>query len=70
MFQKRLSPAVFTLVIVMSFSMLSTSCARRVVAAPAQPVNVNVGTSAPQQHVPTSRKEIRILKKARKSGVY
>lgn len=70
MFKRKLPAALMTLVITISFTMVSSSCARRVVAAAPQPVNVNVGTSAPQQHVPTSRKEIRILKKARKSGVY
>jgi len=53
-----------------AFFLLETSCGRRVVHAPAQPTNINIGASAPTQHVPTSRKEIRILKKARKSGVY
>ncbi len=70
MFKRKLPAAVLTLVIAMSFSVISSSCAKRVVAPAPQPVNVNVGTAAPQQHVPTSRKEIRILKKARKSGVY
>jgi hypothetical protein len=68
MFKRNLLASAVTLVIAMSFTMVSTSCGRRVVAP--QPVNVNVGTAAPQQHVPTSRKEIRILKKARKAGVY
>lgn len=53
-----------------TFFLTETSCGRRVVAAQPAQVNINTGSSAPAQHVPTSRKEIRILKKARKAGVY
>ena len=57
-----------TLVFIASISITTTSCSRRV-AVP-QAVNVNVGGAGTSgKTIPTSRKEIRLMKKAQRKGV-
>lgn len=66
---KSLVQFALTLAILVPATMSTTSCARRVIAPAPTQVNVNTGSTVNERYIPKSRKEIRLMKKAKRGGV-
>lgn len=61
-----------TIVVLVPLFLSNTSCSRRIITAPPAQVNVNTApasTNVQERYIPKSRKEIRLMKKARRGGI-